>query len=731
MTQRRDCPSAFCWLAVMSWALAGHGAEPGDSPPPWIGAMRAVHARFHGRPGTFAHFGDSITVTMAYWSPLQYMVKNASPQLQTALTLVKGYMQRECWQDWKGAKYGSEGGMTIAWAEKNVDQWLYDLNPETVLIMFGTNDLGSVNLEQYKATYRIVIQKCLHNGSVVITSTIPPQHRWGQKGESFVQAVRDLAAEMKLPLIDFYAEIARRRPNDWDGAGEQFSQYMGYDVPTLIGRDGVHPSSPQQYRGDFSEAALRSSGYGLRSYLTLLAYAEVLQRLGLAQGPPVHGGLTLSDGSLPRIAAPQERPAPKGGSQHGKGDVAPHNTRKAASGAGKSNPSEPLLNPPWQPWFHKAPPLPPPTGSVVRVSTSHALAEACAQAQPGTTILVKDGIYPLDGRRLELRAENVTLRSESGQPQHVVIEGNGIGEALAISSGSVTVADMAIQNVKWNGIKFNSQLGIHHITIRNCILHNIWERAIKGVTVPVDQLATMAPSGYRIEYCLFYNDHPKRHSDDPEDKFGDNYLGGIDAMAARNWTLCDNAFIGIQGKTREGRGAIFLWRSSRGCVIERNVFIDCDQGICLGNAMRHEDTRVHCEGFLVRNNFVTRCPEGGIFAAWTKDCKIINNTVYDPQSRLRRLIRVVDDDDGLLLANNLLSGPPLTNQSPSHIELTHNLDGDFATVLVDPAHGNLHLTPAATRAIHQAIAHPAVTDAFDGQPRGPRPDIGADELKAP
>src|SRR5438128_498709 len=38
----------------------------------WRGHIRKVHAKFTGRKGTFAQFGDSITVTMAFWTPLQY-----------------------------------------------------------------------------------------------------------------------------------------------------------------------------------------------------------------------------------------------------------------------------------------------------------------------------------------------------------------------------------------------------------------------------------------------------------------------------------------------------------------------------------------------------------------------------------------------------------------------------------------------------------------------------------
>src|SRR5207249_2393982 len=65
----------------------------------------------------------------------------------------------------------------------------------------------------------------------------------------------------------------------WDGALRKFAAFEGYEAPTLISRDGVHPSFPKQYQNDYSPEALRRCGYGLRSYLTLLKYAEVLKAL--------------------------------------------------------------------------------------------------------------------------------------------------------------------------------------------------------------------------------------------------------------------------------------------------------------------------------------------------------------------------------------------------------------------------------------------------------------------
>jgi hypothetical protein len=82
-------------------------------------------------------------------------------------------------------------------------------------------------------------------------------------------------------LINYFAEILKRRHEDWDGSLPKFKGSPGdeYQVPTLIARDGVHPSNPSRYANNFSEEALRTNGYALRNYLTLLTYAEVIEEV--------------------------------------------------------------------------------------------------------------------------------------------------------------------------------------------------------------------------------------------------------------------------------------------------------------------------------------------------------------------------------------------------------------------------------------------------------------------
>ena len=389
--------------------------------------------------------------------------------------------------------------------------------------------------------------------------------------------------------------------------------------------------------------------------------------------------------------------------------------------------------PPEQNWFPKASPLPSPRGEVVQVSTVEALFTAVEDAQAGQTILVADGHY-LMPRYVEIHADNVTLRGASGHRERVILDGSQSRhiELLGVRACSgVTIADLTIQNIRANGFKINSDANVQKLTIYNCIIHNIWQRGVKGVKVPPQDREAIRPKQCRVQHCLFYNDRPKQLSDDPADIAQGNYIAGIDVMYAKDWVISDNVFVGIQGRTYEGRGAIFLWFDSQGCTVERNIIIDCDVGLQLGNPHRADGVEYHGVGCVARNNFITRAPQAGIVTVYTKDCKILHNTIHDPQSRLGRLIRTVFTNDGLVVANNLLSGPGMRNESDSEIKLVNNLIKDMTVAFVDPALGNLHLRQAVDEVVDRAVPVPEVTQDIDRQVRDAKADIGADELTVP
>src|SRR5262249_6954122 len=220
--------------------------------PAWVAPMRQVHAKFTGTKGTLALFGDSITVSLAFWAGPPHARKNMSPQAEAGFKAVNAHMRQECWGKWRGPAFGNQGSMTVRWAHDNVAAWLKKLNPETAVIMFGTNDLGGVPLDEYEKKFRAVVQKCLDNGTVVILTTIPPRSGMLDRSKRYAEAARRVAKELNVPLCDYGGECLKRRPDDWDGAAAKFKGYKGYEVPTLIARDGVHPSNPKKYQGDYS-----------------------------------------------------------------------------------------------------------------------------------------------------------------------------------------------------------------------------------------------------------------------------------------------------------------------------------------------------------------------------------------------------------------------------------------------------------------------------------------------
>ena len=154
----------------------------------------------------------------------------------------------------------------------------------------------------------------------------------------------------------------------------------------------------------------------------------------------------------------------------------------------------------------------------------------------------------------------------------------------------------------------------------------------------------------------------------------------------------------------------------------------CDTGIALGNSFKRPDTPIHCSGFIVRNNFVTRAPENGILADYTNNCKVINNTIHDPNNRLGRLIRLVHDNDGLLVANNIVSGPKICIESESKIKFINNLEKDLTEHFVDPENGDLHLKESIDDVVGKAKPLPEVTEDIDRKPRPQTPSIGAHEI---
>ena len=76
---RHNMVSRARLLLLVAFFIAPSSPSRGEDPPAtvparpaWGEAMARVHARFRDKAGTFAHFGDSITETLAFWTPMKW-----------------------------------------------------------------------------------------------------------------------------------------------------------------------------------------------------------------------------------------------------------------------------------------------------------------------------------------------------------------------------------------------------------------------------------------------------------------------------------------------------------------------------------------------------------------------------------------------------------------------------------------------------------------------------------
>ena len=145
--------------------------------------------------------------------------------------------------------------------------------------MFGTNDLGELQLKEYEQKTAEVVERCLKNGTVVLLTTLPPRSGLLEKSKQFAEAVRRVArdeagAADRLPRRDPQAPARRLGRGAAEVQGRAGQRVRGADADRPRRRPPVQPAGPPR----FSAESLSRNGYVLRNYLTLLAYAEVVQR---------------------------------------------------------------------------------------------------------------------------------------------------------------------------------------------------------------------------------------------------------------------------------------------------------------------------------------------------------------------------------------------------------------------------------------------------------------------
>jgi len=406
-------------------------------------------------------------------------------------------------------------------------------------------------------------------------------------------------------------------------------------------------------------------------------------------------------------------------------------TARTTTSAGELRTTAPASQP-IPAWFPKAPPLPPPQGEVIRVATVDELLTAVDRVGPGDTILLADGHYKLPRVIVLQGRRNIAIRSASADPAKVTVSGQGWDshaegdDLLHIGRcEGVTIADLTFTDCRSYGIKVEAENGPKDIHIYDCRFRDIGVRAIKGSAGQDPNIRAVKGS---VRGCTFENTKVP-----PADwLFGGDYIAAIDMMALEDWTFSDNVFRNIKGRNGGGRAAIFVWVRSRRVVVERNLIIDCDRGVAFGNPGQSTanvagEPLVYVADGVIRNNFIVGGPDCGI-ELWHADrIKVLNNSIWRPEQNWTRGIRVGTGTAHAEIVNNLVHGE--IRFDGGETQTNHNLAGRLEGYFVDPASGNLALTPAALGALDQGVSLPEVTDDIRRHLRRGCPDLGAWEFE--
>jgi len=371
-------------------------------------------------------------------------------------------------------------------------------------------------------------------------------------------------------------------------------------------------------------------------------------------------------------------------------------------------------------------PLPPPSGTVINVSTLAQLQNAVTSIASNTTIVIAPGTYSLTAPLyINGSFTNVGIRGASGNRDDVVLIGKGMsapndgGVPFGIWVGGnvrgVTIANLTIRDVYNHPIILNA--GTQSPLIHNVRLVNAGQQFVKSNP---DGAGGGVDDGI-VEYSIIEYDTTSR----------DDYTNGVDVHTGDNWIVRHNLFRNIRAPQGQLAGpAILMWNGSTNSIIDGNTFVDCQREISMGLIERTPNDHT---GGTVRNNFIYRNVPGdvAIYIADSPDTQVLHNTILISHTYPNPIEYRFANTTGVQILNNVLDGV-IAARDGATATVAGNYANATGALFVNAAAGDLHLLPTATAVLNKVTTVPvnAATD-WDGdtRPNGAA-DIGADEYQS-
>jgi hypothetical protein len=332
-------------------------------------------------------------------------------------------------------------------------------------------------------------------------------------------------------------------------------------------------------------------------------------------------------------------------------------------------------------------------------------------------LLIQPGVYSMQDF-VHVASPGVSLRGATGDRDDVILDFGGMAGGhfgILVDADDVTIADLTIRNAQDHGVSIQGR--------DRPVLYNLHIQDIG------DQLVKVNPAGDGSEDGLLACSRLEYTTAAPNE-----YTNGISAHNAHRWVVRDNQWLRIRTPGNSPVPAILFWSGSSDTVVERNLLVDCAQGISFGNASHGPGDHF---GGVVRNNVIyASLPHDVVIEmVHAEGWLVAHNTalLLDPGPGQTWGMEARFADSQGIFAYNLSNMDVLPGRDGAQGVELGNVTSATAAWFVDAASADLHLLPAATGALDQAASLPEVPLDYDGdvRPIGPAPDVGADEYSSP
>ena len=365
--------------------------------------------------------------------------------------------------------------------------------------------------------------------------------------------------------------------------------------------------------------------------------------------------------------------------------------------------------------------------STVVASNTAGLVQAVSMANTGAnsglidTILLKNGVYTLYDP-LVVSAGGITVQSESGNRDDVVIRGQGVNGSVD-ACFTVTGADFTLENVTLGDVRL-------HAVLLSADADNAYIRGVRFFDTGAQMIAvsddpsnpgSSADNGI-VEDCTFeYTEAVGPGAS----------VGGIDAKKAVNWIVRRNTFSDIRSPAGPpGAYAVLFWADSEGALVESNLILNCDRGVGFGVGDRGHS------GGIIRNNMIYHdsydgpqaAAGAGVVLESASGAAVYNNTIHQehaaPDAVVCRFATSVEAD----IVNNL-TNKAVSKRDGASADISSNITNAKKSWFVAPSAGNLRLSSPIPEVVDQGVIPGELFDDFDGdvRPQDNGYDIGADE----